>query len=120
MRPSFARIKNVLGRHQFTVAIALVIGVGILMTTISMYLYTSSGALQLDLSRPGYESVRDDINKDSKKDFSSFGPIDAGTLEDFQKLYSSQRSQLNSISEFNDDTLSDDTLGVMSTSMQNQ
>lgn len=60
-----------------------------------MALYASSGAAQLDLSRPGYQSVQGKIEQtDNFKSFPATGNVDKKTIEQFQKLYEEQVRQV--------------------------
>ena len=84
-----------------------------MMTAISLSLYASSGTLQLDLSRPGYEAARKNIiNPDDTSTFSASGPVDAKALEQYQKLFDAQRKEMNTLSRFKDNGLSDPSLGL--------
>ena len=120
MRFNRERLVALLNQHRFTAVIGLVIMIALIMTSISLSLYVSSGTLQLDLSRPGYESVRKEISSQSSEDFPATGPITTKTMDSFQKQYAAQRSGLNSISQFQDSALDDDSLDVLSTDTKNQ
>lgn len=110
---NLGQIRAIAERHRLTGAIVLVIAIGLTMTAISLSLYASSGTLQLDLSRPGYESARKEIiNPDDISKFSQTGPVDAKALEQYQKLFDSQRKEMNTISKFKDNGLSDPSLGL--------
>lgn len=114
------RIKAIAIRHQLTMAIALTIIITLIMTGVSLSLYASSGALQLDLSRPGYEAVRKEIIKpEDKTDFATNGSINKQALDEYQKLFDAQRTQLNSIGTFKDKGLDDDSLTLSPETTQN-
>lgn len=107
------RLRAIAEQHRFTLAMALVVGVACVMTAISLSLYASSGTLQLDLSRPGYEAARKDIiNPDDTSKFSPSGPINADVLSQYQKLFDAQRKEMNTIGKFKDKGLDDATLGL--------
>jgi len=113
------QLKALALRHQLTVAILATIVIAIIMTAISLSLYASSGTLQLDLSRPGYESARKDITKpEDDTDFAATGVIDQQVLEDYQRRFDNQRNSLNSFSKFKDKGLDDDSL-TLSPNTQN-
>lgn len=100
-------------RHRFTMAIILTISIALLMTVISLSLYVSSGTLQLDLSRPGYESARKEIiNPDDDSDFATTGPVNKRALDEYQKLFDAQRKELDSIAKFKGKGLEDESLGM--------
>ena len=101
-------------------AIAATIVIAFIMTAVSLSLYVSSGTLQLDLSRPGYESARKELIKpDDKKDFATNGQINKETLDEYQKQFDAQRTELNRIGKFKDQGLSDDSLTLSSEATQN-
>lgn len=71
-----------------------------------MVIYTQSGAAQLDLSRPGYKSVSNQVQvEDSTSTFSASGPVDKETFEEFLKLYDEQSEKAKSVDAFNGDPL---------------
>ena len=100
-------------RHQFLVAMALVVVITTVMTIISMALYIQSGASGLDLSRPGFVGSRDNLQKESSIEFKSTGELTEADIKTFQKLFERQRSILNSLSDFDDDAISDESLGLI-------
>ncbi len=59
---------------------------------ISLQLYNDSGAAQLDLSRPGYQSIRDQVDHsdDDLPNYNSSGSINATTINQFETLYDQQ------------------------------
>lgn len=112
MKPKLAIIRSYLLRHQFLVAMALVVGITTVLTTISMTLYIQSGASGLDLSRPGFVSSRDDLQKDSSTQFKSTGELNESDIKTFREIFERQRTILNSLSDFDDDAISDESLGL--------
>lgn len=87
--------------------------VAICLVLISMALYASSGAAQLDLSRPGYQSVQGKIEQtDNFKSFPATGNVDKKTIEQFQKLYEEQVRQVTAVDAFNAEVLGDQALGI--------
>lgn len=110
MKP-IAFIKENASKHRFTAAIVIVIAVAMTMTAISLSLYYSSGTLQLDLSRPGYETARKNIvNPDDTSEFSPYGPINSQTLSKYQTLFDTQRREMNALGNFKDKGLDDASL----------
>ena len=51
-------------KHRFMFMVAGVITISLILVTISMNLYNSNGAAQVDLSRPGFQSVRGQVSRD--------------------------------------------------------
>ena len=105
-------IKDAILHHQFTTAIVLVVLVTFLLTSVSMFLYIQSGASGLDLSRPGFQNARNDLQQDANINFKSTGNLTQADVETFKKLYDKQRSVLNSLSNFDDESFSDVSLGL--------
>lgn len=99
--------------HQFLVMVTIVILVSLFLVYVALSLYRSSGTLQLDLSRPGYDSAREEATKDTEvfKGFSADGRIDAESLNEFDSLYKQKASEaLIDIADFSGDALSDSAL----------
>ena len=85
----------------------------LVLVGVSMALYFSSGAAQLDLSRPGYVSVREQANeKEQFTGFSASGAIDKESLDEFQKLYDEQAKKTTTIDSFGGEAMADETLGL--------
>jgi hypothetical protein len=100
-------------RHRFGVMVAGSIVVALALVGVSMALYFSSGAAQLDLSRPGYMSVREQTNDKEQFDgFSASGTIDKNSLDEFQKLYDERAKKATGIDSFGGEAMDDGTLGL--------
>lgn len=100
-------------QHRFMVLIIGSILVALLLTAVSMKLYASSGAAQLDLSRPGYEHVVDKKVKSTVfEGYPSSGPINRQTLKEFQDLYNKRADQATKVDSFGGDVMSDATLSI--------
>lgn len=100
-------------RHKFMVLVGLVVVVALVLLSVSMYLYKSSGAVQLDLSRPGYESVREQAGHSSEfVGFSSSGPIDQDALDSFRSMYDEKHKEATTGDSFGGDVISDTALGI--------
>jgi len=101
--------------HQLFVMVSLSIVIAIFLVYVALSLYQSSGALQLDLSRPGYDSARQEAIKDNGevfKGFSADGPIDKASLQEFDTLYKQKAAQAftDDVADFSGDALSDAAL----------
>ena len=87
-------------RLQIMVASAII--VALIMTVVSMAIYNWSGAAQLDLSRPGYESVSDQVDKETSiAEYSANGPLTEETIQEFIELYSQQAEKATAADAFN-------------------
>lgn len=95
--------------------IVMVILVSLFLVYVALSLYQSSGTLQLDLSRPGYDNARQEASKDTEvfKGFASDGPIDTSSLNEFDRLYKQKAAEaLIEIDAFSGDALSDSALSL--------
>jgi hypothetical protein len=100
-------------RHKFLVLVGGTIVVSLFLVSVALSLYNSSGAAQLDLSRPGYQSVRQQAAKSD--DFSSYagtGPINDKALTQFRQLYMSQAEQSSALDSFGGDVMSNKSLSI--------
>jgi hypothetical protein len=79
-----------------------------------MNIYYSSGAAQLDLSRPGYKGVRSQaVNSDSDfQNYSNTGPINQSAISEFKLLYGQQAEKTKAVDAFGGDPLNLDALGI--------
>lgn len=105
-------------KRRFLVFITVSILVSVFLVTVSMEIYKKSGATQLDLSRPGYISVRSQAsaNDDDFQNYSASGPINQNTISEFKTIYSQQVQKTKSVDAFGGDPLNPDSLGISSTS----
>ena len=111
-----------LAKNRFIVLIVGTIVIALFLVSIALALYASSGAAQVDLSRPGYKGVRDQAREDTgdTKSFSGFGPINKASLEEFEKLYEKTGKSATSVDAFSSNVLSDEALRIVSTDPENQ
>ncbi|MFZ2125697.1 MAG: hypothetical protein WA087_02650 [Candidatus Saccharimonadales bacterium] len=98
--------------------VAMIIGsiiVAFILVLVSMHIYNSSGAAQLDLSRPGYVSVRSQANDGGEDiNYSNKGAIDQSAIDEFQEIFSEQVKNVKSVDAFGGDPLSAKSLGLTS------
>lgn len=111
-----------LAKNRFIVLITGTIILALFLVSISLALYGSSGTAQVDLSRPGYSGVRDQAKEDTQeeKSFSSSGPIDKASLEEFERLYTETSKSATSVKAFDGNVLSDEALHIIETGSSNQ
>ncbi len=102
-------IEAAVRRHRMSAAIAGIVAIAIVMTLVNMSLYYSGGTAFIDLSRPGLEKERQQVQSNSQKDekFSNSGAIDEKVLAEFQKQYDKSRGTLNQLGKYDDQGLSD-------------
>lgn len=98
-------------RHRLSLLLIITVAIAITLTIISVAIYNSSGAAQLDLSRPGYRSVSSKVEKTDDIDtYSATGQVNKDTIEQFVKLYDAQAAKAKAIDAFNGDPLNPDVL----------
>ena len=115
---SSVNIFTLSSKRRFLLFIVLSILIAFILVVVSMSMYNSSGAAQLDLSRPGYVSVRAQAvtNDEDFKNYTITGPINQGPISEFQSLYASQAQKAKAVDAFGGDPLNPDALGISSTS----
>lgn len=100
-------------RHKFIVLVAITIVTALFLVWISLGLYNSSGAAQLDLSRPGYKSVQSQVKKDdSFTGYPASGAMNKDAIEQFRKLYNDRAKQATAVDSFGGNVMSDQALGL--------
>lgn len=101
-------------KHRYLLLIGISLAIAAILVGISMDLYVSSGASQLDLSRPGYSAVQDKVVKpDSEFDsFDANGPIDKTSVDQFSDLYKNQADKAQAVDAYNGDPLNPSIIGL--------
>ena len=102
------------GQHRVLLLIGFSIVISLILVSIAMALYASSGAAQLDLSRPGYKAVSSQaVNADgSFEDYPAFGKLDEDSINDFKVLYDKQATKAKAVDAFGGDPLSPEALEI--------
>lgn len=114
-----ARVLTRWERHKFMVLVGLTIMIALILVMISLHLYNSTGAVQLDLSRPGYQAVRKQASETVDiTSYPSTGPLDKDALDAFRNLYNEQVKKVTSVDSFGGDVMSDTALGLDASSPQ--
>ena len=109
------RIKQWVVRYRLPAFLIGVISLAIVLVMISMSVYYVSGAYQLDLSRPGYQAVRDQASRDTvTRSFSASGALNDKALDSFSEMYKEQASKITSVDSFDEAALSEDSLQLLS------
>ena len=100
-------------KHRFLLMIGGSIVIALMLVAVSMKLYASSGAAQLDLSRPGYEHVSEKVSQTEVfKGFPSMGQIDKDVLNEFREMYKKRAAQATDTNSFGGDVMSDAALSI--------
>lgn len=78
-----------------------------------MSLYNSSGAAQVDLSRPGYDSVRSQVTDSTTFEaYPASGKIDKQAIDQFRTLYAEQAKKATAVDSFGGNVLDDASLQI--------
>ena len=106
-------------KHRLSLLLILTVIIALAMTIISMFAYNASGTAQLDLSRPGYQSVSNKVDKTDKiTEYSSFGSVNKDSINEFIKLYDEQAAKTKAVDAFNGDPLNPEILEFGTTSTE--
>lgn len=100
-----------IAEHRFVLLLGIAVVISIGLTIVSMTLYAVSGTAQLDLSRPGYQSVSNKVDKETKIDtYSASGSVNKDSIQEFMKLYDEQSKKAKAVDAFNGDPLNPELL----------
>jgi hypothetical protein len=113
-------IKKWLHEHSIVALVSLSIIISLVMTGIGMWLYVSDGTARLDLSRPGFESERVNLQSDNTMTpYSTTGPLDRPAIDDFNNRFTTLKNQITNTSNYSEDVLSSQNLNLPSQSNDN-
>ena len=102
---------NFWGEHRLAVLMGATVIVALTLTVVSMIFYNMSGAAQLDLSRPGYQSVSNQVDTEPQIDtYSASGSVNKETIKEFMTLYDKQAEKAKAVDAFNGDPLNPEVL----------
>lgn len=100
-------------KNRLVLFVASSIVIALVLVVISMVLYVSGGAIQLDASRPGVKSLSSQVDQtDTFESFPATGNVDKKTLDQFRKLYDQQVQRVTSTDAFSTEVLDDSALGI--------
>jgi hypothetical protein len=100
-------------RHRFMALVAMTILIALFLVSVALALYASSGAAQLDLTRPGYQSVRNQAGRSTTFDgFPSSGTLNKETIGQFRKLYDQQAEKATNVDSFAGNAMSEKALSI--------
>ena len=101
-------------QHRFLVMIAGAITVACFLVSVALGLYNSSGAAQVDLSRPDYEAIRQQANQDKNdKSFESTGALDDTAMQSFEDVYDARAAKVVGVDSFDAAALSEESLQLL-------
>lgn len=97
--------------RRFFLMITAAIGITLVLVTISLAMYVNSTAIELDLTRPAYQAVRSQVDKDSETaSYPSIGQMDDKAIEKFREMFKNQRAKATGVDGFNSSALTDQAL----------
>lgn len=103
------KLKN----YKFALMITLSVIIAVTLSGISVFVYVWTGAINIDLSRPGYEKNREETAYDEDEiPFSSSGPINSEAIDDFNQRLDKIQNELGGMNNFSADAMSDEALGL--------
>ena len=106
-----ALLRERINDHRLAVGVIIVLIIGILLTSVSMWLYVQSGAAGLDLSRPGLSEVRDNIRvQDNEFVFSAEGDLTTELVDQYLDNYRREAKLTEQLGAFDSQPLSDKVL----------
>lgn len=114
MKKYWQKIQRFVIDHQFLMMISGALIVAIIATGVNIWFYVSSGAINVDLSRPGYEAVRKETVDDPsmQQTFSSDGELTQQVRDDFLVQIDILQNNLKQMNDFSNDSLSDKALNL--------
>ena len=84
-----------------------------IMVGVGLWLYKSTGAIQLDLSRPGYEREDPEVVAGEREwDFSVTGEVDGEVIDGFLEELEGKMEVVQGMGAFSERSLSDEALGI--------
>ncbi len=98
--------------NKFLIFIILVLIITFGLAAISMNLYYQNDAFRTDLSAPRYRDLRKDIKRQKTEAISPNGEVDQKLLDTVVKKMKQYSIDISSENIFNEEALSDETLGI--------
>lgn len=102
-------------QHRYLLLIAISVIIAMFLVSVSMAMYDSSGAAQLDLSRPGYSAVTSQAIKNDN-DFANYqtsGSLDKNAIDEFRTLFDRQAAKATAVDAFSGDPLDPTSLELI-------
>jgi len=93
-------------------ALIIAIVIALIFTAVSLVLYYN-GARRTDLSRPRFESARQEVtNNQSSATYDTSSPITTKAIDDAIKELEAQKKKLSTYGQFDSSVLDDSSLGL--------
>ena len=107
-------------RNKLYMLIAGVIGISLLLVSVAMGIYNSSGAAQLDLSGPGFKDVQKGVQEE--KDTTSYpsdGAFDQEAFDSFREMYDERVDAINAINGYDPAAVNNDSFNLVPANTSN-
>lgn len=112
-------VRSLSTKNKLYILISGVTLIALLLVTIAMGIYNSSGAAQLDLSGPGFKDVQKGVQEE--KDATSYpsnGAFDKASFESFKKMYDERVHAVNAINGYDPAAVNNDSFNLVPESTQ--
>ncbi len=104
-------LDSFIARHRFFILVFATIVIAFILVVISLVMYNVTGAAQLDFSRPGLQSVRDQVERNDTIDgFSAIGTVDKDVIKSYLEQYDEQAAKTTAVDAFGGDPLNPELL----------
>jgi flagellar basal body-associated protein FliL len=101
---------------RLPLALGIAIVVALVLTVVSVAIYSRNGSSKLDLSRPGYERERQEVRQtEPQKTYDTTSPVTKGAIDEFLTEYDQRIKDLSQYGDFRDQPLSDSELQITPT-----
>jgi hypothetical protein len=112
-----SRIQSFQQMHSMVKFAYFIVGaiiVALILVIVAMYMYRSSGAAQLDLSRPAYNAIRTKASGEEKFDgIEPEGKLTNTVYDAFEKMYDQKAKEVQQKKDgFNSEQMNDAVLGI--------
>lgn len=109
-----AALQSKLQHSRLYLLLAGVMATSLILVSVAMSVYNSSGAAQIDMSRPGFSSVQNKVKEESNtQTFPASGEFSQQTFKDFYKMYDERVNALESINAYNPEATQNDAYVLM-------
>jgi hypothetical protein len=105
------RLRAAIRRRRLVFALSLAICAAICLTVVSVSIYNIGGFYRYDLSRPGFEKVRQQISTTpTDVTYDTTSPLSKEAVDTFFKEFDTHRKNLSDYDTFGNSSLGDDEL----------
>ena len=110
----FKKVDQIHNRYKLPLALFGVVLISLALTITSVSIYTTSGASQIDLSRPGFEQERVEVRQNEPaRTYDTTSPITQTSIDEFLTEYDKRASDLGQYGSFSGPALDDASLQLI-------